>query len=393
VNLSRASTPQPGGTVRDASGSARTLVSELTASGHLSDPLWRQAFLSVPRHVFLPWFYRATRTGWQRIDEESSGREAWVHLAYQDVTWVTRLSGPGSAHEEPASSCIQPSLAARMLAAVDVGKASHVLEVGTGTGYMTGLLCRRLGQDRVTSIDIDSSLIDDAACHLATLGYRPALAVADGNDGHPDRALYDRLLATAAVDHIPAMWLAQTRPGGKILAPVRTALALLEVQSGDCASGRFLPRPAHILPLRRLDAMPVRAGSPGGQTADRETPSRQPATVLRDEDFRFFLALALPEVDFQDDGMLGPMTLRDAGGSTARIGPLGDVQQRGQRRLWSEVEDLHAQWEELGRPRREHFGLTVTPQAQTAWLRMGGEGRSWELHATQGAGCQHCSGG
>jgi len=385
VTSSRASTPRPGATAPVAHEFVHALVSQLVASGHLSDPLWRQAFMSVPRHVFLPWFYRATRTGWQRIDEESFGWEGWLRLAYQDVTWVTRLSGPDSDQDQPASSCIQPSLAARMLAATCGDEASQVLEVGTGTGYMTGLLCHRLGSERVTSIDIDPALVADATHHLAALGYQPALATADGNDGYPDRAPYDRILVTAAVNHVPTAWLAQTRPGGKILAPVRTGLALLDVQGGDHATGYFLPRPAHILPLRRSGVTPAQAGSAGGRKAEPETRSRQPATVLRDEDFRFFLALTLPGVGFRDDGMLAPVILRDAGGSTARIDPLGNVQQYGERRLWSEVEDSHAQWEELGRPHREHFGLTITPQAQTAWLRREGEERSWDLHATRGA--------
>jgi len=55
-------------------------------------------------------------------------------------------------------------------------------------------------------------------------------------------APYDRILATAAVDRVPPSWLAQTRPRGKILAPLRTALELLEMQGAEHAARRLLPR-------------------------------------------------------------------------------------------------------------------------------------------------------
>lgn len=54
------------------------------------------------------------------------------------------------------------------------------LEVGTGTGYNSALLSRRLGTENVVSIDLDPALVDLARTRLAALGHRPALATGDG---------------------------------------------------------------------------------------------------------------------------------------------------------------------------------------------------------------------
>lgn len=44
------------------------------------------------------------------------------------------------------------------------------------------------------------------------------------------------------------------------------------------------------------------------------------------------------------------------------------VRQGGRQRLWDRIEDLHQEWNELGRPERHRFGLTLTPDAHTIWL-------------------------
>ena len=89
-----------------------------------------------------------------------------------------------------------------MLEALEVTDGCRVLEIGTGSGYNAALLCERLGSEHVTSVHIDPDLVALARERLAANGYTPTLA-ADGADGYPRSALYDRIIATCSVPAIP----------------------------------------------------------------------------------------------------------------------------------------------------------------------------------------------
>jgi hypothetical protein len=106
-----------------------------------------------------------------------------------------------------------------MIHEVAITENDHILEIGTGTGYLTALLCHRLGASNITSIDIDPDLIDSADRILTELGYSPTLATADGTHGYPDRAPYNRILGTAAVEGVPRSWIGQTRPFSGVRYP------------------------------------------------------------------------------------------------------------------------------------------------------------------------------
>ncbi|MGH3865258.1 MAG: methyltransferase domain-containing protein [Pseudonocardiaceae bacterium] len=181
----------------------------------------------VVARIDLTCFYGASGGTWRRFDSQSVGNDGRCRLAYRDQTWVVRLAGPHSQPGQPASSSIRPSLAARMLHELAVTENDHILEIGTGTGYLTALLCHRLGASNITSTDIDADLVDSAGRILAELGYTPTLATADGTHGYPDRAPYDRVLGTAAVEKVPQSWIDQTRPGGRIVTPLRSAIAVI----------------------------------------------------------------------------------------------------------------------------------------------------------------------
>lgn len=64
----------------------------------------------------------------------------------------------------------------------------------------------------MTSVDIDPNLTSAAAQRLAALGHAPTLHSGDGSLGLPERAPYDRLIATCSVRAIPRAWLDQTPP-------------------------------------------------------------------------------------------------------------------------------------------------------------------------------------
>ncbi|MGG8409564.1 methyltransferase domain-containing protein [Streptomyces sp. 12297] len=290
---------------------------ELTAAGALSDPAWRAAFEAVPRHVFVPYYYVGRGAGNDRLwgeDPDPARQAAWLRGVYADAPLATRLRDG-----ELVSSSSQPSLMAKMLHALDVGDGDAVLEIGTGTGYNAALLCHRLGDDLVTSVDLEEEITESARAHLALLGYHPVVVTGDGARGCPGRAPFDRIIVTCTLPMIPFAWLGQCRPGARILAPLSTGLIALRVRDAEFAEGGFLHTSAYFVPLRGGSRAPYTTHAGGGLPYD----------VLENERFHFMLTLTA--------GALGPR----------------------------EALDL---WRHEGRPGRERFGVTVGPAGQWSWL-------------------------
>ena len=211
----------------------------------------------------------------------------------------------------------------------------------------------------------------------------PTLAVADGYLGYPQRAPYDRIIATASLRQVPPAWLAQTRPGGTILTDIRGAfagnLARLTMDEDQTASGQFLPTKLNFMPLRSPD-QPFRLlpelSSRAVHEAGESRMTRLAPGVLREPGrvFAFFAQLAMPGT------ASGHVKARDAmyfcltdprTGSWARVDtapgdPAGDreVTQGGDRQLWDELEAAHELWTQLGQPRPEDFSISVTPDGE-----------------------------
>jgi protein-L-isoaspartate(D-aspartate) O-methyltransferase len=342
---------------------AAQLARGLLARGLLDQP-WAEAFTQIRRDLFLPTFYHRSGDSWQLITPETVGTARWLQLAYQDVTWVQRLNGPGGTPGAPASSCIQPSLAARMLTALTAGPGDRVLEIGAGTGWLTALLSHRCGADNITAVELDPELVDQARTTLNQLGHHATLSCADGFTGVPDHAPYDRLLSTAAVSHIPRPWLTQTRPGGRIVAPLRQAVAILDVGDQDQATGRFLPEPVQILPLRSTHDHS--ADDP--RTEPPPHPTTASAIALRDQRFRFFLGLRHPTLNGYDHGLLADIPVTGGHDTPAHEPPSGKAHVHGGPDTWTTISHTHEQWEHAGRPGPDNFLITVDKTGQ--WVRL-----------------------
>ncbi|MFB9427819.1 methyltransferase domain-containing protein [Streptoalloteichus tenebrarius] len=292
---------------------------------------------------------------------------------------------------------------ARMLETLDVRDEHRVLEIGTGTGYNAALLCHRLGDHAVASVDIDPDLVDTARDRLASLGYRPALVTGDGADGVAEHGPYDRIIATAAVPEIPTAWIKQLAPGGKILANVRGNLAggtlcLLTKEDDDEVMGRFLPMGGHFMWLRSdVDNPHGPDEHPVEPVIDREgsrTTTRLDPVDLDDDGFRFLLQLALRRVraigrgrqpDPVDGGDREFVLLAGSDRSRAEVliepepDGLRRVAQTGPRRLWDTVEATALLWHDLGRPTPDEFGLVANNDTQFVWLRHRDAWHRWPL--------------
>ncbi|MGH3800702.1 MAG: methyltransferase domain-containing protein [Pseudonocardiaceae bacterium] len=373
------------------------MAGKFTADGDLRTPQWREVFQRTWRHPYVPSYY--PEIGAQcllSIDPQRRGE--WLAAVYSDQTLFTKVvQVPLSPALRPGtypiltSSSTLPSLVLTMLEALDVADGHRVLEIGTGSGYNTALLCERLGGERVTSVDIDPELVELATERLAANGYTPTLTAADGVGGYPPGAPYNRIIVSCSVPAIPPAWLEQAVPGAVIVVDVRGQLGgtvvRLTVDDSGVATGRFLPFGSSFMPLRHTPDIPPSEviWEPEGERVESLT-DVDPTLLHTDGLLGFVAQWHLPEVS------RGPLTedcepgihLRAPNGSRAsvRSAPTHGrfpVTQYGPRRLWDEVAEAHGFWERAGRPRYDRFGITATTTDQYVWYDHPGSEHRWPL--------------
>jgi protein-L-isoaspartate(D-aspartate) O-methyltransferase len=114
-----------------------------------------------------------------------------------------------------------PWIVACMTAQLGLTGKETVLEIGTGSGYAAAVLSRCAA--KVVTIERHASLAEEAARTLASLGYANVeVRTGDGGDGAPDAAPFDAISVTAAAsDRPPPALVAQLKPGGVLICPVR----------------------------------------------------------------------------------------------------------------------------------------------------------------------------
>jgi methyltransferase of ATP-grasp peptide maturase system len=352
-------------------------VDTLAASGNVSDPEWLTAFRDIPRGPFVPHYFTQTPelSGWVLVESPSP---EWAAGVYRNQPLITQLNGDDTLTEAArqgqlvtgvsTSSSTTPSLMALMLEALDVQHGDNILEIGTGTGYNTALLCHRAGSDHVTSIDIDPRLVSTAQGRLTELGYQPHLAVHDGTIGYAPHAPFDRIIATVGLSGVPQEWIAQTRVGGIILLPLERRncgglLARLTVEADDCAQGHLLPDFGGFMPVRQLDRHNAADWAfrtihdQGGQRL-----TTLPADLITDEanPFEFFAALTLPGGGWNhltfipSNGDPTETWIAQGDGSwvchTTGTDGTHTVRQGGPIPLWDRVEAAYHHWHHIGHP-------------------------------------------
>ena len=169
-------------------GARRRLVSALQDQG-IHDLSVLHAIDEVPRHLFIPTGVR--------------------HRAYEDSALPI---GNGQ-------TISQPSIHARYLELLGLTGNERVLEIGTGSGYQTALLCKLASQ--VFSIERIAPLLDRAREILQQVGCtNVSFMLGDGTLGWPDYAPYDAILVGAAAPVIPPAYIEQLADGGRLLIPL-----------------------------------------------------------------------------------------------------------------------------------------------------------------------------
>jgi protein-L-isoaspartate(D-aspartate) O-methyltransferase len=183
------------------------------------------AFLTIPRHCFIP-----------ESEQEKAYRDQAVQIGY-------------------GQTISQPYVVALMLENLHLTPGDHVLEIGSGSGYVLALLS--LLVKRVTGIELEKALVTQSRDMLKKLKIENA-EVINGNGylGYRSKAPYNAILLSAAPDALPENLLSQLKPGGKLILPVgrsQQLLVLYESVNGEW-KGKVITD-VQFVPLR--DEKPV----------------------------------------------------------------------------------------------------------------------------------------
>lgn len=350
-------------------------------------PVWRPVLEAVPRHLFIPTVIWGETPGGLVAVNRDDNPQAWWDLVYRDDYVITQVDDghtrPGQVGRYASSSSSMPSMVARMLATLDLHDGMSVLEIGTGTGWNAALLCTRLGDDKVTTIEVDPDVAEQAIRSLASAGCYPLAIAGNGEAGYPPNAPYDRIISTCAVQRVPYAWIEQTRPGGVIVTPWGTpyhngVLLRLVAHEDGTARGKvvddacFMWARGQRAPLSKtLEDLVA-----GTKNAEETMTTLHPYAVLSEHDAAFWVGLhvacaATVETFDDNDPQHYTVWLFDpASGSWASLAHSRSmtaypVRQHGPRRLWNEVEQAYQAWREAGEPARTSLRVTVTPDGQT----------------------------
>jgi protein-L-isoaspartate(D-aspartate) O-methyltransferase len=224
----------------------RRLVAELERRGALRSTSVREAFLRVPRELFVPEF--ADREGLEAV--------------YRNELIVTKSDANGF----PLSSSSEPQVMAAMLEQLQLRQGMRVLEIGTGTGYNAALVKTVVGpRGRLVSVELDPELARKARAALRAGGYPVRVTCADGHLGYAAAAPYDRIVLTAGSGTITRAWRDQLVDGGLLELPLRMTAVGPQAIATFVRTGRRLTSvsvvPGQFMQLRGGEAAPVFAPS------------------------------------------------------------------------------------------------------------------------------------
>ncbi|GGA73817.1 protein-L-isoaspartate O-methyltransferase [Flavobacterium palustre] len=176
-------------------GLRNQLVSTLQQKG-ITDLRVLDAIKKIPRHLFL--------------------NSSFENYAYQDKAFPIDA---GQTISQPYTVAFQTQL-------LEIKKDHKVLEIGTGSGYQTAVLCM-MGA-KVYSIERQNELFKKTSTLLPKLGIRPKhLTFGDGYKGLPTYGPFDSIIVTAGAPYIPQALMAQLKIGGRLVIPLGEEIQIM----------------------------------------------------------------------------------------------------------------------------------------------------------------------
>jgi protein-L-isoaspartate(D-aspartate) O-methyltransferase len=162
-------------------------------------------------------------------------REAFVDPGYQELAFSdTNIPLPNG------QMMMKPIMEARLLQALDVQPEDNILEIGTGSGYLTALLAK-LGE-QVHSIEIDAATLATAQQRLDAQGIKNvSLAQDDASRICPRSGPFDAIAITGSLPILPECFQQQLKVGGRLVAivgqsPVMQVLLVTRISETEWSS-------------------------------------------------------------------------------------------------------------------------------------------------------------
>ncbi|HEX7914583.1 protein-L-isoaspartate O-methyltransferase [Rudaea sp.] len=178
---------------------------------------------------------------WDVLDERVLGalsavrREDFVPAALQNLAFADMELPLG--HGEVM---LKPVLEGRLLQAAAPAKGESVLEIGTGSGFLTACLAHLGGN--VTSVELRADFVEAARARLKAADVRNVhIEQADAVNAYDPREQFDVMIVTGAVAALPPRWREWIKPGGRLVAiagisPVQHAILCTRDGGGEWSS-------------------------------------------------------------------------------------------------------------------------------------------------------------
>ncbi len=185
----------------------KKMVQEQIINRGITNPKIIDAFLKIPRHLFV--------------------QEAMAAQAYSD--------GPLPIGEKQTIS--QPYMVAYMTDLLNLSGNEQILEIGTGSGYQTAILASLVKRvstiERIRSLAMQARKVLDSL-HLLNINIK----IGDGTLGWPEEGPFDAILVTAGAPAVPETVAAQLAPGGRLIIPVgdessQTIIRIIKEKDGS----------------------------------------------------------------------------------------------------------------------------------------------------------------
>lgn len=181
------------------------LINQLIEQKYLKTPVIIEAFKKIKRADFVP----------REIIKEKGEEFVNEYNAPLPISYGQTIS--------------QPLTVAFMLELLKPKQGNIILDIGSGSGWQTAMLCEIVGDKGfIYAIELVPELKNFGQDNVLKYNFKNVEFICgDGSNGLLDKAPFDRIIAAAAANEIPKAWKEQLKIDGRIVAPVRNSIWLL----------------------------------------------------------------------------------------------------------------------------------------------------------------------
>jgi len=196
------------------------MIDEVKKKGFLKNPEYERAFLSTPRHIFIPSIYDVENEEWKRFEIDYFHlQEEILKKIYVDRPLVINVEG-----ENVVSTSSQPTVMSMMIEEAKFKNGDKVFEVGTGSGYNASVIAHIVGdKGKVITTELEKDVYETAKKNLKRANVKNVeIYNIDGGLGYAQEVPWDKIIITTSSSDITDEWIRQLNIGGIVVLPLVT---------------------------------------------------------------------------------------------------------------------------------------------------------------------------